>query len=121
MDKMIIKGLEIFAHHGVMQEEKEHGQKFILDVTATLDLTKARKSDKLDDTVNYAKMIGTIKAVFLSEKNDLIEHAAERVADSILKNYKKIESVTLLLKKPNAPINADFDYVAVEITKTRGE
>ena len=34
MDKMIVKGIEIFAHHGVMQEEKENGQKFILDITA---------------------------------------------------------------------------------------
>ena len=120
MDKMIIKGLEIFAHHGVMQEEKENGQKFVLDITATLDLTKAGQTDNLNDTVNYAKMIGTITAVFLSEKNDLIERAAERVADSLLKNYEKIKSVTVFIKKPEAPINADFEYVGIEITKTRG-
>ena len=39
----------------------------------------------------------------------------------ILNKYKTVESVTVLLKKPEAPINADFGYVAVEITKTRGE
>lgn len=120
MDKIIIKGLALNAHHGVLQDEKDNGQPFILDITASLDLTDARKSDDLKDTENYSKMIGTVKAVFLSEKNNLIEHAAERVADSLLKNYDRLESVTVLLKKPQAPINADFDYVGVEITKTRG-
>lgn len=121
MDKIIIKNLTLKAHHGVLQEEKDNGQTFILDITALLDLTKARQSDDLNDTENYAEMIGTIKAVFFGEKNNLIERAAERVADSLLKKYKTIESITVLLKKPEAPINADFDYVGVEITKSRGE
>ncbi|MBE6747929.1 MAG: dihydroneopterin aldolase [Ruminococcaceae bacterium] len=120
MDKIVINGLTLKAHHGVAQEEKDNGQIFILDIVASLDLSKARKTDDLNDTENYSKMIGTIKAVFLSEKNDLIEHAAERVADALLKNYNKIESVTVLLKKPQAPINAEFQYVGVEITKSRG-
>lgn len=120
MDKIYIKDLTLKAHHGVLPEEKENGQTFILDITITADLKKARESDNLSDTVNYAEMMGTISAVFMSEKNDLIEHAAERVADAILKKYKMVESVTVFLKKPEAPINADFAYVAVEITKTRG-
>ena len=66
-------------------------------------------------------IIGTVSAVFMTEKNNLIEHAAERVADAILKKYEMVKNVTVLLKKPEAPINADFSYVAVEITKTRGE
>ncbi|MBQ4102888.1 MAG: dihydroneopterin aldolase [Clostridia bacterium] len=120
MDKIYIKDLTLKAHHGVLPEEKENGQTFILDITITADLKKARESDNLSDTVNYAEMIGTISAVFMSEKNDLIEHAAERVADAILKKYKMVESVTVFLKKPEAPINADFGYVAIEITKIRG-
>ena len=33
--------------------------------------------------------------------------------------YPKLRSVTVLLKKPEAPIKAEFDYVAVEETITR--
>ena len=33
MDKINIKGLEIFAHHGVYREETVLGQKFIVDVS----------------------------------------------------------------------------------------
>ena len=120
MDKIHIRGLTIKAYHGVFPEEKENGQNFILDIIAELNFKNARLSDDLNDTVSYADMIETVKTVFLSEKNDLLERAAERLAEALLKEYKKIESVNILLKKPDAPINADFEYVGVEITKTRG-
>ncbi len=119
MDKIYINGLTLKGYHGVLDFEKEQGQNFILDITATLDFSGARLSDDLNDTVSYADMIETIKNVFLSEKNDLIERVAERVAVALLENYKKIESITVLLKKPDAPIEAEFEFVAVEITKTR--
>lgn len=121
MEKIIIKNLELYAYHGVNPEEKRDGQKFVLDITAQADLKNARISDDLNDTVSYAKMIKTARAVFCEEKNDLIERAAERVAQALLDEYEKIENVTVLLKKPEAPIKADFEYVAVEISKSRGE
>jgi len=36
-----------------------------------------------------------------------------------LENYPKVQSVTVELKKPEAPINAVFDYVSVEMTRSR--
>lgn len=121
MDKIHIKGLKIKAYHGVMDYEKEQGQFFIIDVVATLNFKKARLTDDLSDTVSYADMIEIIKRVLLSEKNDLIERVAERVASELLNELKKLMSVTIVLKKPQAPIDEEFEYVGVEITKTRGE
>ena len=121
MDKIIIKGLELFAYHGVNPEEKEDGQRFILDITALADIAAAGESDSLDDTVSYAKIIKTVSAVFTSEKNDLLERAAQRVAKAILDEYDKIQSVKILLKKPDAPISADFKYVGIEIERSRGD
>ena len=43
MDKIYIKDLTLKAHHGVLPEEKEKGQNFILDITVTADLKKARE------------------------------------------------------------------------------
>ena len=47
------------------------------------------------------------------------EAAAQVVADAVLDEYPLIEKVKVLLKKPEAPINADFEYVAVEIERAR--
>lgn len=121
MDKILLKGLEIFAYHGVNPEEKTDGQTFVLDITMKADLTAARKSDDLNDTVNYAAVRKTVQRVFTAEKYDLIERAAQVVCDAILDEYPKVQEVTVLLKKPEAPMNAVFDFAGVEITQVRGE
>lgn len=119
MDKIIVKGLKLYAYHGVNIEEKEDGQLFIFDITSYLDLKTPCETDNVDDTVSYAKIIKLVRKIFLEEKYDLLEKAAQKVADGILAEFKSITKVQILLKKPQAPIKADFDYVAVEITRER--
>jgi len=119
LGKILVKGLQIFAFHGVNAEEREFGQVFILDIEAQTDLEKAGKSDLLEDTVSYAKIIKTAGAAMTARKDMLIERAAARVADSLLDEFPALEAVKITLKKPDAPITADFDYVAVEIEVKR--
>lgn len=119
MDKIIVKGLKLFAYHGVNPEEKVDGQNFVLDITAELDTKKAQYSDNVDDTVSYAKIIKTVRAVFTEKSYDLIEAAANRVGVAVVQTYPEISRVTVLLMKPEAPIKAEFEYVAVEQTITR--
>ena len=119
MQRIYIKGLEIFAFHGVNPEEKADGQKFILDITLHADLSAAMASDDLADTVNYAAVRKAVQRVMTGEKYDLIEHTAARVADAILADFPQVAKAEVLLKKPDAPMNAVFDYVAVEVVRTR--
>lgn len=119
MEKIVIKGLKLFAYHGVNPEEKIDGQTFVLDITATLNADVAKNSDNVDDTVSYAKIIKTVRAVFTEKSYDLIETAANKVGMSIMETYPRLDSVTVLLMKPEAPVKADFEYVAVEETITR--
>lgn len=121
MEKIIVKGLRLKAYHGVNPEEKIDGQMFELDIIALIDAKKAAISDELDDTVSYAKIIKTARAVFTAQSYNLIEYAAHKVGMEIMGEYPALERVTVLLKKPEAPIKADFDYVAVEETITREE
>ena len=121
MDKIIVKNLKIFAYHGVNPEEKENGQNFVLDIDAYVDISKPCQSDNVDDTVSYAKIIKETVRIFISQKDDLLERAAQRVADGLFESFEKIEKLRILLKKPEAPIKADFEYVAVEIFRERAE
>lgn len=119
MEEIYIKGLKIFAFHGVNPEETENGQEFELDITMYLDLSAARNSDNLEDTINYAAARKIISAAMTERPYKLIERAAEVVATALLKGFDKLLKVDVVLKKPNAPMSAVFDYVAVKITKTR--
>ena len=120
MDKIVIKGLRIFAYHGVNPEEKEKGQPFVLDITLYKDLSLPGATDDLNDTVNYSRVAKTATRVMLAQKDDLIERAASRVAEAVLAEFP-VREVTVRLKKPRAPIAGDFEYVAVEITRRAPE
>ncbi len=119
MDKIIIKNLKVFAYHGVHKEEKQKGQMFVFDIKVSVDLDRACNSDDVNDTVSYSDIIKKVTEDFCSEKFDLIERAAQKVADGIFEKFDEISECEILLKKPDAPINADFDYVAVEIRRRR--
>ena len=119
MDKIIVKDLRIFAYHGVNVEEKLHGQNYDIDITAEADLSAACRSDDLDDTVSYSKIIKRASYAFTAEKYDLIEKAAQEIADTLLLDFDKIKAVEVTIRKPEAPIRADFGYVAVSIRRER--
>ncbi len=119
MEQIIIKGLKIFAYHGVNPEETENGQDFLLDITMYANLKKARKSDDLEDTINYAKARKIVNAAMTDRPYKLIERAADEIACRLLQNFSKLKKVEVLLKKPNAPMSCEFDYVAVRVKKCR--
>ncbi len=121
MDRILIRDLKIFAYHGVNEEEKIDGQNFILDIDAFVDISVPCETDNVDDTVSYAKIIKETIKIFTSQKDDLLERASQRVADGLFERFEKIQSLRILLKKPEAPIKADFGYVGVEIFRERGE
>ncbi len=116
MDTIMIRGLRVYAYHGVKEEEKRKGQPFVLDIDVKADMKAACQSDDIADAINYSDVTKCATAAMLAEKNDLIERAAERVAQAILAAFPA-EEVTVTLKKPRAPVGADFEYMAVSITR----
>ena len=119
MDKIVIKDLEIFAYHGVLPEEKAKGQTFVLTAELFCDLREAGLTDNLDKTVNYAQVCEDIYKVMTGDKFDLIEAVAENIADTILLKYELIKKVRIIVSKPEAPIDMDFDTVCVDITRKK--
>ncbi len=119
MDKIRIDDIRIFAYHGVLPEEKKTGQNFFVSAELGLDLKPSGTSDKLERTVNYADITQLIIGTFTETAFNTIEAAAESVVETILAEYDLIREVTIRVSKPEAPIDADFRDVSVEITRKR--
>ena len=118
MDKLYIKDLEVFANHGVFEEEKRLGQKFVISVTLDLDMHAAAVTGDLSKSVNYGELCAEIETEFQRESYDLIETAGEKLTDYILSRYNQIKGVSVLVKKPWAPIHKPLDYAAIEINRS---
>lgn len=120
MDKIIIKDLEIYAYHGVAEEEKKLGQMFIVSLWISTDLEAAARNGDLKSTVNYAEVCNTVQTVLQSAKYDLIETAAIKIIEGIFDKFQNASAVKILLKKPWAPMGHHLKYAAVELLRTRG-
>jgi len=119
MERIHITGLELYAFHGVNQEEREHGQRFLLDMLLEADLSKACGSDDLEDTVNYARVIKAAAAAFTHSPCNLIERAAEITAQVVLKEFPAVTAITLRVHKPDAPVKMTFEDIIIEIYRRR--
>ncbi|ABR32397.1 MULTISPECIES: 2-amino-4-hydroxy-6-hydroxymethyldihydropteridine diphosphokinase [Clostridium] len=119
MDKMYIRELELFGFHGVFEEEKRLGQKFILSFELDIDLKLAGKTGDLTKTVHYGELCEKIEDEFKRKNYELIETATLNLADFILNEYKIIEGVKVFLKKPWAPIKKHLDTVEIMIERRR--
>ena len=118
-DRIHLRGVEAFGHHGVLPDEKRDGQPFVVDVVMELDLARAGGSDALDDTVSYAEIAGEVVARITGPSFDLIERLAEVVADDVLR-HRLVDAATVTVHKPQAPVGHPFTDVAVEVHRTRG-
>lgn len=114
MDKILIKGLEFMACHGVMPQERLTPQKFIIDLELYKDLSLAGQSDDLANTVDYAHVFEEVKEIVENNSFNLIEKMAEYIAQVILEKHP-IKAIKVVAYKPNAPIKGSFGYFAVEI------
>ncbi len=119
-DHIVLKGLQVFARHGVLPEETKLGQRFALDVTAFLDLGPAGRSDDYKQTVCYDALTRLVLETVTTKRFYLIEAAGEAVAQAILEAFPLIGRVVVEIRKPAAAIDAVFDHVGVVIERSRG-
>lgn len=117
-DRIVITGIEAFAHHGVLPHERLIGQRFLVDIALHVDLARAGQSDELQDTIDYGLMASTVRNVMQGGPFSLIEAMAEKIA-SVVFDDPRVTAVDVTVHKPNAPISLPFDDVRVEIHRTR--
>lgn len=121
MDKIIIKDFEVFGNHGVFEEEKRLGQKFILSIELSLDTREAAITEDLSKSVHYGELAHKVEEEFKKQSYDLIETTAEKICEFILLEYSLVKKVKVSLKKPWAPILRSLDTVFIEIERQWNE
>lgn len=119
-DAILLEGLRFFGYHGLYPEERVLGQRFIVDVTAELDLRTAGQLDELDETVNYNSIYNVVRSVVEGEPMMLVEGVADRSARAILESFLQITAVEVTVRKPEATIRgAHLDAVGVRVRRVR--
>ena len=98
MDVLKLNGIIVDCILGDLPEEREKEQQVLVDVVLEMDLQDAALSDSLDDTVDYALLVGNIREALEDAKCRLLERAADVVADVGLAD-PRVEHATVSVRK----------------------
>lgn len=119
MDGILINGLEFYGYHGASDEEQRVGHRYQIDVRLAVETRTAGESDRLTDTVSYAKVAKRLVEVGTSEQFRLLEALAARFVDIIFIEFPIVQSIRIRVSKISPPMNAIAASVGVEITRRR--
>lgn len=117
-DRILLSGVRATGFHGVLPEERERGQEFVVDLELTLPLAAAAATDAVAATVHYGELAERVAAAVGTDPVDLLETLAERLAALVLED-ERVGRVAVTVHKPAAPIPVPFGDVAVRIERSR--
>jgi dihydroneopterin aldolase len=118
LDRIELRGLRVFARHGVLETERQSGQEFVIDAVLWLDTRPAAGSDDPSKTVDYGALANRLVRLAEEPPVRLIETLAQRLAADCL-SEPLVAEVEITVHKPQAPIAHPFTDVTITIRRAR--
>ena len=117
-DRIVVRGLRLWAHVGVLDFERAEGQWFELDLELAVDLSNAGRNDELASTLDYSRLITALQRQARQLRCLTLEHYAEQILDvcdhCAAEQLGKPVPVQLELRKCAAPVPGFTGVVAVQ-------
>jgi dihydroneopterin aldolase len=118
-DRMFLRGLEAHGHHGVFQDERLAGQRFVVDVDWWIETAPAVHDDRLDATLCYRELFATVAEIVTGPPCALIETLADRIITALFDRFPEMTATTVTVHKPDAPIVGNFADLGVTMSRQR--
>jgi 7,8-dihydroneopterin aldolase/epimerase/oxygenase len=115
-DRILLQGIQFYGYHGVYEEERRLGQRFLVDVELRLDLSGAASEDDVSAGVDYSQVYAVVLEIGTRHQFKLLETLATRIASAVLERFP-IEGVTVRVTKPAPPLPGVLAGVGVEVTR----
>ncbi len=109
-----LEGMEFYAYHGVYEEERKIGGKYIVDVLVYTNAIDAELHDDLNGTVNYEQIYKAVEQNMLQPVK-LIERLARKIMDDIRLFVVKEDTIRIKIRKLNPPLGAKVEASVVEM------
>lgn len=113
-----LRDVHFFAHHGVMQQEREIGAWFTIDIKLEIDDCSCAESDLIDGTVSYADVYDILREE-MQQPSDLLEHVCNRISKRLYESFTQIRAIRITLCKDTPPMGGDRLKAAVTLSSRR--
>lgn len=103
MAKIKLSRIGFDARHGVSAAERRGLRRFEVDVDIDVDTTAAESSDRLADTIDYARVAERVVEIGVNTEHNLLESLARRMLDALVDCCPAGAQVRLELRKMAPP------------------
>jgi dihydroneopterin aldolase len=100
LDTIELRGIRAWGHHGANDGEQDVAQPIDVDLAFDLDLSAARASDDLAETVSYADVHALVVGIVARERCALLERLGELILAALLRD-PRIVRARIALAKPH--------------------
>ncbi|MBE9154955.1 dihydroneopterin aldolase [Cyanobium sp. LEGE 06113] len=111
-DQILVRGLRLWAHVGVLEQERQLGQWFELDLTLAADLSRAAREDDLAASLDYSLLITALQQLARATVCLTLEQFSERILERAEQLYGAVP-IQLELRKCSPPVPGFGGQVAV--------
>lgn len=111
---VFLKDVRFHAFHGVLPQEKEVGQDFLVSIRCAMDMSSAMNHDMLEVALDYGALYQLVKEE-MDIPSQLVEHVAGRIGKTVFDHFQQVTAVDITITKLNPPLGADSVGAGVEI------
>ena len=113
-----LRDVHLFAHHGVMPQEREIGAWFTIDIALEINDSSCSESDHIEGTVSYADVYD-ILCREMKQPSSLLENVCNRISKRLYENFEQITAIKITLCKDTPPMGGDRLKAAVTLSSRR--
>jgi dihydroneopterin aldolase len=118
MTTIELAGIELYGYHGVNDDERRDGQRFLFDVTLEVpDWTGA--SDRIENTIDYRDVAGLVREVSDEHAYYLLEALAATLVDGLLDRFPNVLAARVRVRKPDVQLDPPVEHSAVTVERRR--
>ncbi len=117
MTTIELAGLGLFAYHGVNEDERRDGQRFVFDVWLEVpDGTGA--SDRIEDPIDYREVAALVREISDGRQFRLLEALAAALAETMLERFP-VDAARVRVRKPEVRLEPPVEFSAVTVERRR--
>jgi dihydroneopterin aldolase len=111
-----VLGIELVGYHGVFEDERRRGQRFLVDVWLEPIDERAAASDEIEDAVDYRDVVALVREVSEGTAYHLLEALAAAIADRLMGGLP-VAKVRVRVRKPDVELALPVEHAAVIVER----
>ena len=113
-----LHGIILHGYHGVLDEERRDGQRFLVDVELDLEHEQAARTDAIEEAVDYRRVVARVREISDARAYHLLEAFSAAIAEALLEGFP-VSAVRVRVRKPDVVLEPPVEFAAVSVERRR--